>query len=346
MCGTTESARWWSFYGTALEIVGHGGEGDESVLRVLRGFPFEAMPGQAARADLRLVLSAGKDASAAAAGLGRLSGTPVFGVTYWETAKGFCLELAGSWFEVEPAIRCGRMVLHDTFSEQTALAQHNFVLLGLLPLLQSLGFHDLHGAAVAHGPVRCLLLGESGSGKSTAALNLVTEGWNFVSDDALLLRALSSGVDVFAFRREFCLARSVVESRAELSAAAGASPLADQEKCFVAMQRVFARQARPSITPNLVVFLCLTGREQSQLRVLDKPSAFLRLLRQSMSLGVYRHFATQHLRVLRQLVEQCRVLELAAGMDVRDDAALLAAILMEGAQGGAHRVLPRRRGAA
>ena len=48
-----------------------------------------------------------------------------------------------------------------------------------------------------------LLVGPSGSGKSTLAIGLIRAGWRYLSDDAVLLRHGSQGVEALACRRSF-----------------------------------------------------------------------------------------------------------------------------------------------
>ena len=84
------------------------------------------------------------------------------------------------------------------------MAQANFWCFGLLKLLRPLGVYSLHAAGLAAKDVEgVLLVGPSGSGKSTLAIGLIRAGWSYLSDDAVLLRHGSQGIEALACRRSF-----------------------------------------------------------------------------------------------------------------------------------------------
>lgn len=60
------------------------------------------------------------------------------------------------------------------------------------------GSYTLHAAAVSRGRGALVVVGDSGTGKSTLALALARQGWGLLSDDSVLL---SAGPEVLALRR-------------------------------------------------------------------------------------------------------------------------------------------------
>src|SRR3712207_4309751 len=75
----------------------------------------------------------------------------------------------------------------------------------LLELLRHRGLFHLHAAGLTRDGRGILLAGNTGAGKSTLTVSLVRSGWDFLSDDAVLLRAHAGGVEALAIPDEFHL---------------------------------------------------------------------------------------------------------------------------------------------
>ncbi len=109
------------------------------------------------------------------------------------------------WGEVDLATRRARLFPppapmhrgHDLYSMLTVAAA---VLLGRQ------GCALIHAAAVVDpSGGACLLVGDSHSGKSTTTVNLITRGWNYLSDDQVILVRSEGGLEVFGLLRPFHL---------------------------------------------------------------------------------------------------------------------------------------------
>lgn len=61
------------------------------------------------------------------------------------------------------------------------------------------------GAVVAPGGSALLLVGDSRAGKSTTCVNLITQGWDYLSDDQVVLREVDARVRVDGWLRTFHL---------------------------------------------------------------------------------------------------------------------------------------------
>ena len=87
----------------------------------------------------------------------------------------------------------------------------------------TINFHNTHFEISASRMVECpgasvpeiVFAGRSNAGKSTATYQLVRQGWSFVSDDALLLRATGAEVTAFVLRRPFGLDADAAEDIAQ-----------------------------------------------------------------------------------------------------------------------------------
>jgi len=84
-------------------------------------------------------------------------------------------------------------------------------------LFREEGYLELHGAALVYQGKGLLLVGRSGSGKSTLAYTLVRRGWQYLTDDALLLYRTPHGVKAVSFRKDFGLDAMAVVCFPELA---------------------------------------------------------------------------------------------------------------------------------
>ena len=75
-------------------------------------------------------------------------------------------------------------------------AIEDMVMVGLAPLLRRRGYQLLHAAGVSYGGKGLLLVGQSFSGKTTTALNLVLRGWSLLSNDVVLVKESADGTQV------------------------------------------------------------------------------------------------------------------------------------------------------
>lgn len=73
------------------------------------------------------------------------------------------------------------------------------------PFLDMLGGFILHGACMVKNGSAFALMGNSGSGKSTTAFNLVRAGYHCYADDAILVTTRGSGLYAWPFSREMSI---------------------------------------------------------------------------------------------------------------------------------------------
>ncbi len=98
--------------------------------------------------------------------------------------------------------------LHLTLTAEaiTKGAIEDMVMVGLAPLLRRRGYFLLHAAGVSKHGKGLIFVGQSHSGKTTTALNLVLSGWELLSNDVILVRQLAGEMlaypvpDVVTFR--------------------------------------------------------------------------------------------------------------------------------------------------
>ena len=231
-------------------------------------------------------------------------------------------------FRTHPEAGVGRLTLGPAFSGRPLSDRHNLFLTGLFPLLLARGYYDLHAAGVVRQERGYLLLGESGSGKSTTALALVEAGWHYLSDDAVLLHAAAPGVEAIGFRRPFSIDPSHAERWPSLAKHLEAPGSAGESKRFLDPDSVYGPQRRrAAMRPSVLLFTTVADQRESRVSPLDPAAALARLIPQSASLAFNRRSARAQLDTLRRLVEQTRAYALQAGRDVLVEPERLAALL-------------------
>jgi hypothetical protein len=107
----------------------------------------------------------------------------------------FYLTEGTSLLHLQPGAGQGTAQLVPAFMQQPQFLRQQFWAVGLPKLLRPLGLYGLHAAGIVTYANRSILLvGGSGSGKSSLTIGLVRQGWGYLSDDALLLRRQPGGV--------------------------------------------------------------------------------------------------------------------------------------------------------
>ncbi len=232
-----------------------------------------------------------------------------------------------SVFQLQLQAGTGLVTLHRSFKEKPPLSKYNFFLVGLTHLLSSRGFYDLHAAGLVRDGMGYLFLGESGSGKSSTALSLVSQGWHYVSDDALFLRSSADGIESLAFRKHFYLDPALSRQFPEIDPHLKGSAMGNHTKRFLDVESVYPGRFQPSCFPKVLIYTQIVLQPESMLIPVDKTTAFIRLMRQSSSLFFKRQAVNVHLEAIKRLVSQSDSYELLAGRDLYEEPERISEIL-------------------
>jgi hypothetical protein len=194
-------------------------------------------------------------------------------------------------------------------------------------VLRRVGLFELHsGAAVPPQQGRALLIaGASGSGKSTLTFQLAKCGWNYLSDDTLLIENSSSGIEAWGLRRFFALTADTIAAvdLPQLPITADPGVL---KKRFTP-QDLFSSHQIQNARPSAIVFPVITFDKHSHVRRLSPSQAMARLLRLCPWAGFDKVTANEFLRALGRLVEETVSVEMLAGTDVLDESVRTADLL-------------------
>ncbi|HYH84384.1 MAG TPA: hypothetical protein VEX60_02815 [Pyrinomonadaceae bacterium] len=213
-----------------------------------------------------------------------------------------------------------------TAREKAALARLAFN--ACMTAMRRCGLFELHGAGVVE-PKRSggvLFVGPSGSGKSTLATKLASAGWQYLSDDTLLLFRNGESIEARALRRVFAVTAPSVAS----GMLAGFEDLLtepvpfDPHKRRFEPEKIFPDGFVETCVPRNIFFPVITGEPSSRTRRLSQAETMSQLIRMCPWACYDKPAARAHLGVLSLLARQSNGYELRAGADLLGDAAFVA----------------------
>jgi len=130
----------------------------------------------------------------------------------------FCYLISGdSVIRLDLGNSSGVGLIDAGFWKSPLKSRQDFLMLSLLWLIRPHGLYALHANGLAKDEVGLLIVGNSGSGKSTTAFSLIRQGWKYLSDDVLLIRERPHGVEAVAFQKGFSFDPKLVNSFPELN---------------------------------------------------------------------------------------------------------------------------------
>lgn len=190
------------------------------------------------------------------------------------------------------------------------------ITVSLVILLRYRDWFPLHAAALVHEGDGALLVGRSGSGKSTATLTLLRKGWTYLSDDTVLLRAVGNRIRARSFRRNLCVDPEAAGHFPELNDHEWPPSLSDPAKWQVDVDKIYPGQSASTCTPRLLVLPEIMDASKSRVEPVDASTALGQLINQgAFFLIPDSEVADRHLTVLRRLIEQSHSYRLYAGRD-------------------------------
>jgi hypothetical protein len=223
---------------------------------------------------------------------------------------------------------------------QSAAAQERAALARLafnasMTAMRRCGLFELHGAGLVE-PKRgggVLIVGPSGSGKSTLATQLASAGWQYLSDDTLLLFRTGEGIEARALRRVFAVTTPTVTSGvlADFEELLTEPVPFDPQKRRFEPEKVFPGGFVEACVPRNIFFPFITGEPLSQTRRLSQAETMARLIKMCPWACYDKPAARAHLGVLSSLARQSTGFELRAGTDLLGDAAFSAKFISESA---------------
>lgn len=233
-----------------------------------------------------------------------------------------------SVLDIEPAQSRVTGFLDDGFRDMPPACQRVFLFLPFLTLFPRHGLYGVHANGLADGGVGYLIAGDSKHGKTTLSLALLREGWNYLSDDTVMLRASLRGVEALSFRRGFACDEETAARYPEL--AHSADPMSWKKgKVLLDVEHVYAGRRLEHCHPGVVIFSEIGTGACTELLPLDQTSAFTRLVRHSPFTLQSASEVQRHAQILRGLVSQAHCYRLRLGADVYRAPATVSRLLRE-----------------
>jgi hypothetical protein len=296
--------------------------------RLLAGLSFKRIDSARTKQPLRLTIDT-SDHRPHIPGTARESFSAE-GFAVLENGSEYFVSDGESVFHLRPELGHGAAHLADSFHRKSALLQGNFWAYGLMKLFRQKGLYTLHGAGlVSPTNAGVVISGPCGSGKSTLSIGLIRAGWGYLSDDALLLREVEDAVEILALRKAFYVDEDNASRYADLSPGAVVPDNASGQRRQLALHESLPDQYHSQTTASALVFPRIVSDPTSTLKPLSGAATLAKLLGESGGQLFDRHTMSQHLQILKRLIEQTRAFELQSGQDLHRDPSKLAALLAD-----------------
>lgn len=191
-----------------------------------------------------------------------------------------------------------------------------FLLTACILLVRRVGLHHVHAATLCDpGNRGWLIAGTSGSGKSTTTALMARNGWSVGTDDIAFITAGidANTTDLVAWREQLALLDDAVAATGHT----GGTPLAARGKTGWFVEDLGTNWIA-RVTPKVILFPTVNATVPTLLTPLRPREALGRLMRFSAWVALEADYATEHLHLMTQLVQQARAFDLSLGRDLFD----------------------------
>ncbi len=241
----------------------------------------------------------------------------------------FCyLTRGNSIFQLDLACSIGNGFVDPNFWEKPPKYQQEFLMLFLLWFFRNHGLYALHGNGLVKNDMGILFLGGSGSGKSTAALSLIRQGWGYLSDDVNLIRQSSDGIEALAFQKGFSFDPILSVHYPELSNPKIPHSL-NGKKRFMDINVLYHDGQVNSCFPRVLIFPKIVFQSKSYIIQIDKSKALILLIENSGGIMLDKTIVAKQIEILKQLVSQTESYQLLLGLDLYEEPEKITEVLSE-----------------
>jgi hypothetical protein len=184
----------------------------------------------------------------------------------------------------------------------------------LAEILKYQRLYSLHSAALYSNGVGYLVSGGSGSGKTTTSLSMVSEGFKYVSDDAVLLEETNGDITVHSVCSTFNIDKDLAERFPDVVKEKDML-VKNKAKVSVAISEIFPDSFISYLRPDVILFPEITSNKKSQIYPIGQMEVYVRLLRQTV-LAVDNEVSKNQLKTIERLVKQTQGFDLLSGRDI------------------------------
>ena len=191
------------------------------------------------------------------------------------------------------------------------------------------GLFLVHGAGVLPPDKEngLLIVGASGTGKSTLTFQLAANGWGYLSDDSVFLRETASGIRAQGLRKDFALKADTIAA-VQLDIQNAAMGGANVKK-RVAPEDLFPECLVETAGIASIIFPVIVDDRKSRLERLDSLEVMTRLLKLSPWACYDKRTASPYLKIFGELARRTTGFALFSGRDLLHDS------------GSAHRLISK-----
>lgn len=193
--------------------------------------------------------------------------------------------------------------------------QQEFLMLSLLWLLRTHEIYALHANALVKDKIGILLVGGTGSGKSTTTISLIRQGWSYLSDDVTLLMNNLERTEAVAFTTGFSVDSSLANHYPELNKPMETSSFNGQKR-LLDISPIYGDRFLHNCIPKVVIFPKIVSQGKSQLMPIEKTMALIMLMKNSGGIMVNKQISAKQSAVIKRLVQQASTYQLLAGRDL------------------------------
>ncbi len=195
----------------------------------------------------------------------------------------------------------------------------------LIETMRAAGRFYLHAAALRYHGIGYLISGDGGCGKTTSALNLVRSGFDYVSDDSLLIDNRAGVIRAYPWYRDFHVSQDICRRYDELDFLSTVD-FADGEKMSVNVSQFFKGAPIEWLEPDVILFPRICSRRTSVLSPLGPTDMFTRLMKQIL-LSSDSVIAKQQLEMVKSIVQSTCGFEVLGGIDLLEDPTKLSSLI-------------------
>ena len=225
--------------------------------------------------------------------------------------------IEGAWLRADEARRHVEAWIPEHLLTGPPWPVRDLINAGLAALLRACGRFPLHASGAARDGLGLLVVGRSGSGKTSLNLNLLRRGWDWVADDKIVLTAATDGpLEAWGLLEPSHVDPVLAQYFPEVSGGLRQPRLDPKQiKLDMVPPEIYGPVAIPCCSPRWLVFPEIGPAPLSSLQRMDTGQAFAALLEQSPV--VCDPVATrENLALLARLARECTALRLLAGTDL------------------------------
>lgn len=264
----------------------------------------------------------------------------------------FCYLISGdSIIQLDLKNSLGIGSLDSNFWRSPLKCKQDLLILSILWLLRPHSLYALHANGVVKDKIGVLIVGDTGSGKSTTALSLIRQGWGYLSDDVTLIRHSPDGIEAIAFRKGFSFDPNLANHYPELNDSLEAPSLNGTRfnqstlrpfdklrtqgsglttgKRFLDINSIYSDRFQPTCFPKVLTFPEIVSSDKSKLIPIERTKALVLLAENSGGIMVDKEMVVKQMEVLQRLVYQTFSYQLLAGRDLYEEPERISEILSD-----------------